>query len=868
VFVPCRPYSSPRLRSAPQVSSCYTLASLSTVASVLLAEMQPLHVQPRYESDVQQFFLWYRDNSEPGICGYTREPNCTFVPLPKLQELFLDHERTTRLLQCIFGLDRRSPVDAMNLTGRFERIFAILLLIGRGPYIEHFIQRGIDDLRLPFDALPNDIPVPARDPDFFPAFYRCQWQFCAHVFEQSYNRSKLRNETVLPITSIRDIRSGPNVDVVSIVIHPAYNKLRSDAAGPALNDTYVLKRYCTAEAERYFESELDAYRAVHLGGSGESNLVGFYGTFEQHAAYNVLLEFADQGSLLDYFQTAPPVRSDDIQIFWRNFLDLIKTLDSIHKLQPGHAPGPRVLQGSHGHIKPANVLVMNGGSDSKFDVRFKLDVGIEHFMHTTASRDGGPTSRAYEAPECFVNNVKGFPEGPQPEADIWSLGCILSDSVSWVVRGLDGLEEYRVRRKAELQRLGVLTDEYSFHNGETRLQCVDEWHTELFDLKRPTDRFAEPMTQMLTDMLGEFDERPTAKQLLAKSRRLLLAAGAGSMPQSGGRLPRSLTTASGTGSTKSSHTHRDPHGPITPPESLFSLATSRSVPISRRPVPPAQYREQSPRLMLSGPQQTFYDSTADEQDGTLIASPLSYTKSGSSRGMSASTAPSSPVSPPPAIQSTPDSLAPREVLPGMQNLRISSLGSALEPTVKQSTRSGVTPTSGREGHDQRFSVTTVSGGDRHDQPSPLEAVEGSPRPSSSLIRTESTTLPPDYRNSVSAASEGLMHRPAGNGAPESNADQADVAVSPLILPAQGVPRRNPRAAPFLSVTRLHTWRQDMREKSSSITIDTRERIHLLPADKRDHVFLVSPSFSRACFGKRAHPFLSTQHTQAYRVLIT
>lgn len=793
--------------------------------------MQAAHTQPRYETDIQQFFQWYGDNSEPGICGYTREPNCTFVPFPKLQVLFLDHERTTRLLHCIFGSDRRSPIEPKDINGGYERIFAILLLIGRGPYIEQFIQSGVGDLRLPFDALPNDLPVLAGDPDFFSAFFRCQWQFCAHVFEQSYNRSKLRNEAVLPVTSMRGIRSGPNVDVMMIVIHPAYNRLRSDAAEPTQNDIYVLKRYSTIEAERYFESELDAFRTINLGGSGENNLIGFYGTFEQHGMYNVLLEFADHGTLLDYFQTAPPVRPEDIQTFWRNLLGLIKTLDAIHKSRSGDTRGPRVLQGWHGYINPVNILVMNGGRGSKYDVLFKLDLGIEHFIDTIAPQPIGRASRAYEAPEFFREDVKDFPEDPQPEADIWSLACILSDSVTWVVRGLDGLEEYRMRRKAELERLGASADEYSFHDGGTRLQCVDEWHTELFDYKRPTDLFTEPMTQMLRDMLGEPDERPTAKQLLAKSRRILPGAGAGSMSQLGGRPMRSRTTASGTGSTTSSHTQRDPHGPVTPPESVFSVNSSRGLPI-RRSVAPSQYRDQSPRLMLSRPQQTFYDLAEDEQKDTPIASPLSYTRSASSRKMSASTAPTSPASPRSGNRHTLDSLASRDILSGMQNVRMNSLGSALEPKRQYSSRSG---------------VTSTSEGDRRDQPSPLEAVDGSPRPSSSLLRVESNTLPLGDQVSVSLASEGPIRRPSESRTPEyspPNLENAEVVANSLVSPGRTVP--NPKAAPFLPVARLHAWRQDMREKSSSITIDTRERIHLLPADKRDHVFLVSPLFLASC----------------------
>jgi hypothetical protein len=799
--------------------------------------MQASYIQPRYDSDIQQFFLFYNKNSEPGICGYTKEPNCTFLPFPKLRELFLDHERTTKLLQSVFGFDRPPPIDARNISRGYERIFAILLLIGRGAYIGHFVHSGIDDSRLPLHALPEDVPIPSRDPEFFSAFYKCQWQFCAHTFEKSYNRSQLRNETVLPITSIRVIRTASNADLVQINIHPAYNRLSPDEATEAT--TYILKRYCVVDAEAYFEAELDAFRSLHLSGSGEGNLTAFYSTFEQHGTYNVLLEFADQGSLVDYFQKTPPLRPEDIQTFWRNLLDVIKALDAIHKMPAGAANGPRVLQGWHGNINPTSILVISKQGGSKFDVHFKLaDLGIDHFMTTMASRSSVATStehpsRAYDAPECSHEDNAGL--SARPEADMWSLGCILSDAVTWVVRGIDGLEDYRIRRNVELEQLGAATDAYCFHDGEIRLQCVDDWHAELLDFKRPTDLITEPIWNMLSEMLGEPDERPTAKQLLAKSRRLL--AGTGNLSQrpsqSGGRPLRSRTVGSSTASATSSQTQRELHGPITPPESLFSLGHVQTQP-GQPPVPLPQYRDPSPRLMLSRPQQPFFDvaATNDIHD-TFIASPISYARSGSSGVPSGSTAPTSPTSPQArsSIRRTQDSLAPRDILSGMQNMRMNSLGSALE-FKRQSIVSGATSTSG--------------GADRNDQPSPLEA-EGSPRPPESLKRAESPKLPAGDQKPVSMVSEALIRRDSEGGvAPEyspPSVANVELIPSPLALPARVGSKPNPKAAPFLAVSRLHKWRQDMREKSSSITIDTSERIHLLPADKRDHVFLIDDASS-------------------------
>jgi len=60
--------------------------------------------------------------------------------------------------------------------------------------------------------------------------------------------------------------------------------------------------------------------------------VGFYGSFTQNGTFNLLLQFADGGTLLDFYQkAAPPREVGDIRQFWKNIFAVMKGLHRVHQ---------------------------------------------------------------------------------------------------------------------------------------------------------------------------------------------------------------------------------------------------------------------------------------------------------------------------------------------------------------------------------------------------------------------------------------------------------------------------------------------------------------------------------------------------------
>jgi serine/threonine protein kinase len=90
---------------------------------------------------------------------------------------------------------------------------------------------------------------------------------------------------------------------------------------------FILKRYLTKDAEDHYNWEIRGFNAM----KHPKSMIGFYGSYIHGDSYNILFEFADKGSLEEYFQhEAPPSHEEDIFRFWGHLFELIRALNAIH----------------------------------------------------------------------------------------------------------------------------------------------------------------------------------------------------------------------------------------------------------------------------------------------------------------------------------------------------------------------------------------------------------------------------------------------------------------------------------------------------------------------------------------------------------
>lgn len=79
---------------------------------------------------------------------------------------------------------------------------------------------------------------------------------------------------------------------------------------------------------------MEAYRKLRPIGNNSPGLTGFYGSFIHNGTFNIILEFADQGTLNEFFErVTPPSTTKDIRDFWSAMFNLIGAIMTIHNLQ-------------------------------------------------------------------------------------------------------------------------------------------------------------------------------------------------------------------------------------------------------------------------------------------------------------------------------------------------------------------------------------------------------------------------------------------------------------------------------------------------------------------------------------------------------
>ena len=109
---------------------------------------------------------------------------------------------------------------------------------------------------------------------------------------------------------------------------------------------FALKTYRTHDASKYFENERSAFRELRYGGKPHPNIIGYYGSFVGDGTYNLVLEYADRGTLDNYMDhTEEPKTVSDITRFWERLLAVLGGLVQIHGTPGSNTDGPNILLG-------------------------------------------------------------------------------------------------------------------------------------------------------------------------------------------------------------------------------------------------------------------------------------------------------------------------------------------------------------------------------------------------------------------------------------------------------------------------------------------------------------------------------------------
>ncbi|CAI6092732.1 unnamed protein product [Clonostachys chloroleuca] len=241
----------------------------------------------------------------------------------------------------------------------------------------------------------------------------------------------------------------------------------SDTKGRHHRGYFALKKLTPRYTEREsFNLELSTliYSADQKG--NKDHLIKLLATFEEHNSaqgqdrptYYLLFDWAE-GDLARYWKANERFVGDPKHCIWMSdqFCGLAEGLQIIHndreenlKFLPANVSDPNVY-GRHGDIKPGNILYFETGKSEAPDQSLVLaDFGLGRLQTKYSRSKQDPRSLArtetYRSPEFDLPPPKGL---VSPASDIFSLGCVFLEYISWYILGTKAvLEDFTNTRMA------------------------------------------------------------------------------------------------------------------------------------------------------------------------------------------------------------------------------------------------------------------------------------------------------------------------------------------------------------------------------------------------------------------------------------
>ncbi|KAL8718573.1 MAG: hypothetical protein Q9225_004303 [Loekoesia sp. 1 TL-2023] len=499
----------------------YTLAMASSYA--------------QYDDALQAFHRW-RQSSEaqtPGLGGDNLN-TVNFIPRSKLEDYLKRDHYVENLLDAVLDDHHRPSVGAAYVREYYLTSFANLLCIGEGHLIYHFQQyRSLRDDKLPYEIKPNPFPH-TDDPEVFEKFKAAQWQFCAMSLQYDM-KDRLGTQEILPIVSKEQIGEGGSAIIYKIVVHESYNSLRApkesishlakteQKSRQLHTNAFVLKTYRGKEAEENHKAERDAYMKLRWAGRPSPNIIAFYGWFTQGNSHNLILEYADQGTLESFMKrTVAPSHVEDVLLFWERLTSVMHGIQSIHGKIGNLRSASQILNG----LETWDSLISNQAFLVQKIPRIWTPSGLGHTVPVpTYIGSFNSIDEGLGAPETYRSHVDSdsVPIQVTPAVDIWSVGCVFSEASAWAVFGWKKVKEYRRRRRREIETKtqGEVEGEEIFHWDGKLLDAVNDIHQQLKNTNQASHWITRNLLESVIGDMLQPGARPSAVFVFEKTKRLI-----------------------------------------------------------------------------------------------------------------------------------------------------------------------------------------------------------------------------------------------------------------------------------------------------------------------------------------------------------
>ncbi|KAH7311523.1 kinase-like domain-containing protein [Stachybotrys elegans] len=339
------------------------------------------------------------------------------------------------------------------------------------------------------------------------------------------NRCKeIPSESIQVPPQYRPLGYGGYSDVFQVKIHDTHSGLPKERPHILNRDgTYALKRLTSHKTED-FELELSSLLfAAHQQGK-KKHVIQLLVTFEvkqpgsEEATFYLLFDWA-KGNLRDFWKQNPDLVGDPKHGLWMatQFHGLAEALELVHndRMRTLHRLPPDIstnlnLYGRHGDITPKNLLVFESKKDELVLVLADFGLGKLHTQYSRSQQDPKQLARTetYRPPEFDFEGGK-----ISPASDIFSLGCVFLEHISFHLKGPDALDQFSKERvERDIYRFEADTFfRIEMRNGEevpVLKPKVREWIQSLKDDARCTKYIFQMLEVIESDML---DPNPTTR---------------------------------------------------------------------------------------------------------------------------------------------------------------------------------------------------------------------------------------------------------------------------------------------------------------------------------------------------------------------
>ncbi|KAK3380590.1 kinase-like domain-containing protein [Lasiosphaeria ovina] len=376
-------------------------------------------------------------------------------------------------------------------SGCLRKIFAILLLINRHATIKKFIDEGLCDAHLPLTITAKKDPIfrtpvmalhrrdgtEVRCMRFWrrrsvESFVNWQWSVLSPILKLDHGGKLLHysfdDNVILPFTSYEFRINSGHAEIFYASIHPEHHDCHPE--GSSATRCFAVKKIggdnTNSLSQSQFKQEVCMLKRVR-----HDHVIALLATYEQNNSYHLILPRAEC-DLARYWSSRPEevpgIDLSTVQWMAQQCEGIAMGLSAVHhhltssmsslasssssSSDQSSIPRSHRYFGIHGDIKPSNILWFPCADGTDMGTLKIADFGVGKFNRTersTERSDSVPLTLSYRPPESDAR--LGTPNGGEdvevsPAYDVWSLGCVYLEFVTWYVGGqrlLDGFRQAR-----------------------------------------------------------------------------------------------------------------------------------------------------------------------------------------------------------------------------------------------------------------------------------------------------------------------------------------------------------------------------------------------------------------------------------------